>query len=99
VTYAYAFLVFMLLMRLAPKRTVQPFTFLGDISYSLYLLHLPVGITVLNLLAILGIPESVGSAVAVLVSIGVSWLAYLVIEKPSQRLARRLTSQPKPVAP
>jgi peptidoglycan/LPS O-acetylase OafA/YrhL len=97
VTYAYAVIIFLLLMQLAPRRTIQPFTLLGDVSYSLYLLHLPVGVTVLNLLDRIGVPETVNSIVAVLVSVLVSWGAYLIIERPSQRIARRLTRR-RPVA-
>jgi peptidoglycan/LPS O-acetylase OafA/YrhL len=90
VSYAFALVIFVGMMRLAPKKVAQPFRMLGDISYSLYLLHLPVGITVLNLLAQLNVPESVNSVIAILVSVGVSWGAYRLVEVPSQRLARRL---------
>jgi peptidoglycan/LPS O-acetylase OafA/YrhL len=89
VTYGYALVIFIGLMLLAPKRTVQPFTLLGDVSYSLYLLHLPVGITVLNLLDRLGVPESVNVAIAIVVAIGVSWVSWRFVELPFQRLARR----------
>lgn len=91
VTYAYALIIFLGFLALAPKRAVQPFAFLGDISYSLYLLHLPVGITVLNLLDLVGVPETVNTIVAIAVSVGVSWLSYRFVERPTQSLARRLT--------
>ena len=96
VTYAIALLAFLLLMRLAPARTVQPFTLLGDISYSLYLLHLPVGITVLNLLQSVRVPETVSVVIALVAVVAVSWGAYLLVERPSQALARRLTRRNRP---
>ena len=91
VTYAYALIIFLAFLRLAPKRAVQPFAFLGDISYSLYLLHLPVGITVLNLLDLAGVPETVNTVIAIVVSVAVSWVSYRFVERPTQSLARRLT--------
>ncbi len=97
VSYLYALLIFLGAMRLNPSRTVQPFRLLGDISYSLYLLHLPVGITVLNLLDGLGAPESVSTVVAILTAIVVSWAAYRLVERPTQRLARRMLAGPRSV--
>jgi len=91
VSYAIALLAFILLLRAAPRRAVQPFEFFGNISYSLYLLHLPVGITVLNAFQRMGVATWIGELVALLASVVVSWVSYRWIEKPSQRLARRLT--------
>jgi peptidoglycan/LPS O-acetylase OafA/YrhL len=90
VTYLYALIVFLAMMRLAPARVVRPFTMLGDISYSLYLLHIPVGITVLNLLNSIGVPVDINVIVAILVSVGVAWLTHRFVELPMQRLARRI---------
>lgn len=95
-TYVWAVVVFMLMLSLSPARSVQPFTLIGDVSYSLYLLHIPVGITVLNLLDRVGVPETVNSVLAVAASIGVSTASYYAVEKPFQRLARRLTPRPAP---
>lgn len=89
VSYGYAIVIFVGLMLIAPKRTVQPFTLLGDVSYSLYLLHLPVGITVLNILDGFGVPESVNSVIAIVVAVAVSWVSWRFVEMPFQRLARR----------
>lgn len=90
VTYAFAVLIFLACMRWAPRRLVAPFAFLGDISYSLYLLHLPIGITVLNLLAKTAVPESLGVIVAVAAALACAWVSYRWVERPSQRLARAL---------
>ncbi len=61
---------------------------LGDVSYSLYLLHLPIGVTLIGWLSkrlpysgsYLGVLDVVGLAA----SIGAAWLMYQLIEKPSQ---------------
>jgi len=90
VTYAFALIIFLAMMRLAPSTVVQPFKMLGDISYSLYLLHIPVGITVLNLLNAVGVPTDVNVIVAILASIGVAWITHHFVELPAQRLARRI---------
>ncbi len=46
-TYGYAMAIFVLMMNIHIKNTPSPLNFLGDTSYSLYLLHLPVGSLVL----------------------------------------------------
>lgn len=68
----------------------QVLTFLGDISYSLYLVHVPVGGRVINLSLrhADSMPEKVASLViALAVSLGAAYLFYRVIELPSRRWA------------
>ena len=91
VSYVFAVLIFFAFLRWSPKKLIWPFGMLGDISYSLYLLHLPIGITVLNLLDLAHVPATIGVIVAILVSIGVSWVSWRWIERPTQALARRWT--------
>lgn len=63
----------------------------GDISYSLYLLHLPIGVSVIGLLShwlpysswYIGVLDVVGVAA----SMGAAWIMYQFIEKPSQELS------------
>ena len=98
VSYGYALAIFMALMVIAPKRTVQPFTLLGDVSYSLYLLHLPIGITALNLLNLAGVPESVAVVIAIALAIAVSWLSWRFVEVPFQKLARTWVRRGTPIA-
>lgn len=99
-SYIYALIIFVAMLRLSPSWAVQPLRFLGDISYSLYLLHIPVGITVLNLMDLVGVPPEVSVIVAIAASLGVSWMIYRVVEVPSQRLARRaLKGRTKPLIP
>lgn len=72
--------------------------FLGKISYSLYLIHVPVGGRVINLtvkltdniylsmLAVFG---------AIAVSVAFAWLFFHLIEEPSIRWAKRIGYKPK----
>ncbi|MGC2109036.1 MAG: acyltransferase [Candidatus Korobacteraceae bacterium] len=63
----------------------------GDISYSLYLLHLPIGVSVIGCLShwlpfsswYLGILDVIGVAA----SAWAAWIMYRIIEKPSQELS------------
>lgn len=96
VTYAYALAIFAVLMLWSPQRVFAPFGFLGDISYSLYVLHVPVGMTVLNLLAAAGVPASLSSLIAILAAVLVSWGAYVLVERPTQAYARVLLKGPRP---
>ena len=75
----------------------KPIQWLGMISYSLYLLHIPIGGRVINLGTRLG--DGMGTRLAVLAaaivaSIAAAYVAYLVIEKPAHRLARRIRYRP-----
>ena len=75
----------------------------GDISYSLYLLHLPIGVSVIGCLShwlpysswYIGFLDVVGVAA----SMGAAWVMYQFIEKPSQELSsaiRFARHAPKP---
>ena len=82
-------------VRLPMPRLVK---WLGMVSYSLYLLHIPVGGRVINLGARLGGGTATKLAVitvALAVSIGTAYVAYLLIEKPAHRLARRIRYRPR----
>ncbi len=63
----------------------------GDVSYSLYLLHLPIGVAIIGFLS-QRLPYSgsymiVLDAVGVLVCCAAAWGMYQVIEKPSQTMS------------
>jgi peptidoglycan/LPS O-acetylase OafA/YrhL len=67
--------------------------FLGSISYSLYLLHVPIGGRVINLAGRLPhtLPVELGAVTAAMaVSLIAAWLLYRLVERPSQRLSARL---------
>jgi peptidoglycan/LPS O-acetylase OafA/YrhL len=89
-TYVIAVIAFIVLMRVRMRRVVQPFKFFGDISYSLYLLHLPVGLLIIDRLHRAGTPFTLCFIAAVAGSIAAAYVSYRVIEVPFQRLARRL---------
>ena len=78
----------------------------GDISYSLYLLHLPIGVSVIGLLShwipyssyFLGVLDMIGVAA----SMWAAWIMYQFLEKPSQEMSsaikfvRRVRPAPQP---
>jgi peptidoglycan/LPS O-acetylase OafA/YrhL len=88
-----AIIIFLAMLRWAPRTAIQPFAFLGDISYSLYLLHLPVGFALLAVFDAADINQSLATLLAIAGSILASWISYLVVERPSQKLARRLVTK------
>jgi len=72
----------------------------GDVSYSLYLLHLPIGVSVIGCLShwlpyagsYLGLLDVIGVAA----SMWAAWLMYQVIEKPSQELSSAIRFEHRP---
>lgn len=54
--------------------------FIGKISYSLYLIHLPI-LTAVKALGLSAVP---GLAVFISVTVALSWLSFVLIEKPSR---------------
>jgi peptidoglycan/LPS O-acetylase OafA/YrhL len=75
-------------------------TWLGRISYSLYLLHAVVLFLIPRVIPHLGTqpwPIRVGAGLAYLgIVVGLATLAYHMVELPGQRLGRRLTARPAP---
>jgi peptidoglycan/LPS O-acetylase OafA/YrhL len=67
--------------------------FFGNISYSLYLLHVPIGGRVINLSKRFAF-DYTGKLVviffAMLASVLAAWLFYVFIEKPSHKLSRKI---------
>lgn len=67
--------------------------FLGDISYSLYLIHMPFGIPLIRLGSQFTHTPTERLLLAfgvLLLCIPVAWIFYLCVERPSMRLAKRL---------
>jgi peptidoglycan/LPS O-acetylase OafA/YrhL len=67
---------------------VKVLAFFGAISYSLYLLHVPIGGRVINLASRLPrtMPIELGAVVtAMAVSLIAAWLLYRLVERPSQK--------------
>ena len=65
-----------------------PLRFIGLLSYSLYLLHFVVIFSIEQVLPL--IPHVVQMIVAFLVSVALSWLIYILVEKPAAGLRRKL---------
>jgi len=95
--YIFGILIFLGFLRWGPRRAIAPFEFLGNISYSLYLLHLPVGFAVLWLLNQIDFSRSLSTVIAIFVAIGVSFVSYRLVERPAQRLTRWILSRPRRV--
>ena len=75
----------------------RPVQWLGMISYSLYLLHIPIGGRVVNLGVRLG--GGVGTKLlilgaAIVISIVAAYVAYRIVERPCHRLARSIRYAP-----
>jgi peptidoglycan/LPS O-acetylase OafA/YrhL len=69
------------------------FIFLGSISYSLYLLHVPIGQRILNISENFVSNQAVLAGVMIMciaVMIFISWLFYWFVEKPSQAMSKRV---------
>jgi exopolysaccharide production protein ExoZ len=66
-------------------------SFFGDISYSLYLLHLPVGIFILNLTDRWDVPIPLKASAAIAAPIIASAFIYSFLERPTQAFARSLS--------
>lgn len=89
VTYALATATFYAVMVSTPRRCPLVLSFFADISYALYLVHLPVGMLLLSALHRPQLPFTVACAAAIAGSIGAAWLLHIGVERPSQSLARR----------
>jgi peptidoglycan/LPS O-acetylase OafA/YrhL len=76
-----------------PSWTNPPLALLGTLSYSLYLLHVPIGGRVINLAVRLPPSALVGVAsvaTAAAVSLGAAYVLYRFVESPAQRYAGSL---------
>jgi peptidoglycan/LPS O-acetylase OafA/YrhL len=79
----------------------RPLAFLGTISYSLYLVHLPIGPKIINLANRLGSSLAFEISVflaAVVVCIGVAAVFYRFVERPALKLASRIGYDAEPAS-
>jgi peptidoglycan/LPS O-acetylase OafA/YrhL len=72
------------------KRAPRSLSYCADVSYSLYLLHVPVGSFALNILAAKGLPYEMALPVTVAMLLTVAGLSFRHVEQPLQQLARSL---------
>ena len=76
------------------KKFIEPFHFLGKISYSLYLIHIPIGGRIINICVRFADDfylQLLGIFCALSCSLIFGWLFYEYVEKPSKQLSSRLT--------
>ncbi|NSZ02158.1 acyltransferase [Agrobacterium tumefaciens] len=89
-----AILLFIGMMKWSSGKISRPFKILGDISYSLYLLHLSIGLFTITILhEVIG--YSAALLLATVLTFAASWVAYTFIEKPAQAIARSLLKSQK----
>jgi peptidoglycan/LPS O-acetylase OafA/YrhL len=72
---------------------MRPLRWIGDISYPLYLLHVPLGWMVLVLLARAGWSIHAAGISAVLTAIACAWVIHVLVERPSQLIGRKVAIQ------
>jgi len=73
--------------------SLKPFTYIGDLSYSIYLIHFPVQLLMVTFLPMFGLVPDYNSwkglAVFILITTSLASLSYHLAEKPLQSLIRR----------
>jgi peptidoglycan/LPS O-acetylase OafA/YrhL len=87
-TYVLGLLIFLVFMYAAPTRAPWAIRRLADISYSLYLLHLPVGMLTIDLVIQAGGSITLAFAAGVAASVLAAAASYRYVERPGQRAAR-----------
>jgi peptidoglycan/LPS O-acetylase OafA/YrhL len=92
ITYLVSAAIFFSVMRLGVRRVARPVRLLADISYAIYMLHVPVGISVVTAGRGLGVSAALSFALACLAVGAASWAVTRYLERPAQRLARQITS-------
>lgn len=76
-----------------------PWLWLGTISYSLYLVHVPIGGRVVNLLdrvLATGWQMAFAALIGTLVSLFGAWVFFKVVEKPCHRVSRKILRRNRP---
>jgi peptidoglycan/LPS O-acetylase OafA/YrhL len=80
--------------------TIWPLVFLGEISYSLYLVHQVAGYWLINRLMHLGWDSNIAVALTILAAIAIATCVRHIVEIPAQKRIRRIYKnaiQPAPV--
>ncbi len=83
-----------LLIAARPDLTTPPLAWLGRISYSLYLVHVPIGERAMNLLHRLHLPPLAGLAGALTVTLLAAWAFFRLVEEPARLWAARIGRGP-----
>jgi peptidoglycan/LPS O-acetylase OafA/YrhL len=77
-----------------PNLAWRPLVWVGTISYSLYLLHVPIGGRVMNFLerfSEFGFVQLLSVPLALVITLFFAWIFFLLVEKPSHELAQKIT--------
>jgi len=91
-TYVLAVIIFYTAMAARVRTVPRVLAFFADISFSLYLLHIPVGWFVMNVLHHWGAPIGLIVIAGLTASIVAAAVSRQVIEKPFQKLGHRVFS-------
>jgi peptidoglycan/LPS O-acetylase OafA/YrhL len=90
---AWALLIFCAALASGMKwNWLRPLKWFGDISYPLYLIHVPLGWIMMAWLASHGLGMLVTSIATGLSMIFCAWLLHVLVEEPARRLGRMLSS-------
>jgi exopolysaccharide production protein ExoZ len=92
-TYPSAVIIFYGALLWNPACSWRPLRFLGDISYSFYLLHVPVGYFVLAHTYSPQLGFTVPFILAVSASLLAAWLSFRFVERPGRRMGRQLVAR------
>lgn len=82
-----------------PGFRARPLKFLADVSYSVYLLHGPLGVATALGAAAMGIDQWTGIGAGVGVTVVAAWFVFRIVEEPCIRLGRRCETRRRSVAP
>lgn len=92
-SYAIGILIFAMAINATIGKVPRVLRFFAEISYSLYLVHLPVGMLILNASHAHGLSYGIGFGLALGASILVAMASHKLIERPMQSLANRLLAR------
>lgn len=98
VTYLVGIVIVYVCMTMNMRKTPKVLSFFADISYSLYLVHIPVGMLMLSITTPSGLPFGLCYLAAAGLSIGVATMITRWIERPVQERIRWWLNR-KPIAP
>jgi peptidoglycan/LPS O-acetylase OafA/YrhL len=69
-------------------RWIRPLSWFGDISYPLYLVHVPAGWLLLSWLASKGVVLHIAGAITMATVVLLAWVLHVIIERPFHRKGR-----------
>jgi len=95
----WATLIFCLLLRFVQGKVWRPVMFVADISYGIYLFHIPIMWLVLPVISPGGRWFTLGLAVTVSLVIITAWASYRFVETPIRQAVRRRLSSGRAVVP